>query len=71
MSGAQPDVMASGRHWWLAFVVPGMTIIDGIVRTQRTCNIPPEGEGAGDRGTVAIARAFTSPHLRGEVLESG
>ena len=26
-----------------AFVVPGMTIIDGIVRTQRTRNIPPRG----------------------------
>ena len=52
-------------------MVPRMTIIDGIVRTQRTRNIPP-----GDRGTVAIARAFTLPHLRGEVefrapLEAG
>ena len=52
-----------------AFVVPGMTIIDGIVRTQRTRNTPPAGEGAGDRGTAAVdtARAFTSPDLRGEV----
>ena len=44
-----------------AFVVPGMTIIDGIVRTQRTRNTPPAGEGAGDRGTVAIARALPRP----------
>ena len=37
-----------------AIVVPGMTIIDGIVRTQRTRNTPPAGEGAGDRGTAAV-----------------
>ena len=45
--GTDRDVVA-------AIVVPGMTIIDGIVRTQRTRNTPPAGEGAGDRGTAAV-----------------
>ena len=52
-----------------AFVVPGMTIIDGIVRTQRTRNTRPRArvpEIVG-RQQSSTARAFISPDLRGEV----
>jgi len=50
--------------------VPGMTIIDGIVRTQHTRNTA--GEGAGDRGTAAIEyrACFISPDLRGGVIRA-
>ena len=49
----------------------GMTIIDGIVRTQRSRNTPPADEGGGDRGALTALVGWAKRSVPTQSISSG